>query len=95
MSSFRKHAEDLELTAVDDGFIAYDEARDWVHYLNRAAALVFVLCSGRNTSEDIARLIQEQFALDAPPQQEVSEILAQFADQGLAAPVQQSASAPR
>jgi hypothetical protein len=95
MSPFWKHLKDLELTPVADGFIAYDEARDRVHYLNPTAALVFVLCSGSNTADDMARLIQAQFDLDAAPQQEIDALLAQFADEGLVVPIEQPASAGR
>lgn len=88
-----KHAEDLDLTAVDDGFIAYDQARDRVHYLNHTAALVFVLCCGRITAEDMAGLVQVQFDLEEPPRDEVESILARFAEEGLAAPVHDKGTA--
>lgn len=92
MNVYWKYAEDLELTPVDDGFIAYDDARDRVHHLNHEAALVFVLCNGQSTADDISHLIQEQFHLPQPPRQEVDEILARFVDEGLARALQQPAT---
>ncbi len=82
-----KAAEDVDLDPVDDGFIAYDAARDRVHHLNPTAALVFLLANGANNAGKIAALVQNQFSLDAPPLSEVEAVLAKFSEEGLAAEV--------
>jgi hypothetical protein len=87
MASYWKHADDLELEEIDDGFIAYDAARDRVHHLNPTAALVFLLANGQNTAVDIARMVQAQFNLDAAPLDEVETVLDQFSQEGIASPV--------
>jgi hypothetical protein len=73
----------LDLTPVDDGFIIYESAKNRVHYLNHTAALVLILCDGRNSEDDIRALLQRRFQLPAPPDQDVAQILAQFLDEGL------------
>jgi hypothetical protein len=78
-----KQVDGLDLTPVDDGFIIYETARDRVHYLNHTAALVLILCDGRNSEDEIRALLQRRFQLPAPPDQDVAQILAQFLDEGL------------
>lgn len=87
-----KQVDGLDLTPVDDGFIIYDSAKDRVHYLNHAAALVLILCDGRNSEDDIRALLQRRFQLPAPPDQDVAQILAQFLDEGLVAPAEPPAT---
>jgi hypothetical protein len=88
-----KQIDGLDLTPVDDGFIIYDPAKDRVHYLNHAAALVLILCDGRNSEDDIRALLQRRFQLPASPDQDVAQILAQFLDEGLVVPAEPSAAA--
>jgi hypothetical protein len=73
----------LELVAVDDGFMVYDEDRDRVHYLNSTGALVLVLCNGANTLAEIAAALQAQFALEQAPEQDVAGVLDRLVDEGL------------
>jgi hypothetical protein len=78
--------DDLDLSPAADGFIAYDHARDRVHHFNATAAFVFLMCNGRNTVDSIADLVKAQFDLPEPPIEDVRQILAQFAEEGLATP---------
>jgi Coenzyme PQQ synthesis protein D (PqqD) len=68
-----------------DGYVVYDDQRDRVHQLNRTAALVLELCTGENTEADIARLLQNAFGLDSPPEEETQACLGQLRAEGLAA----------
>ena len=43
---------------VDDGFVVFDASTDRVHYLNPTATVVFSLCDGTRTTEEVAELVQ-------------------------------------
>jgi len=45
--------------------------------------MVLVLCDGQRTADEIAQLIADQFSLDEPPLQDVTEILGKLQDQDL------------
>jgi hypothetical protein len=55
-----------------------------VHYLNRTAALVLELCTGRLTPAQIAAAVQQAFDLPAPPLGEVEDTLAKLRTEALA-----------
>lgn len=86
MSASWQQVTKLDLIAVDNGLMAYDEARDCVHYLNPTAALVLMLCNGANTLDEIAAALQAQFGLDEQPKTDAAEILARFVEEGLVIP---------
>lgn len=73
----------LEVVEAADGYVVYDEDRDRVHRLNRTAAVVFELCTGTNSTADIAVLLQQAFGLDAPPEAETEACVAQLRAEGL------------
>jgi len=73
----------LEINPVTDGYIIYQAARDRVHYLNQTAALVFELCNGRNSSDDLARMVQDAWQLASPPLEEVTDCLDSLRKEGL------------
>jgi hypothetical protein len=83
MATFPTQVEGVELTPVPDGAVIYDSDGDHVHYLNPTAALVFALCDGTIDAAEIARLIQNHFKLDEPPQAEIELLLTQFLDAGI------------
>ena len=51
--------QDLDVVELDDELVLYDPARDEVHYLNSAAAIVFQLCDGSATVKEVAGDIAE------------------------------------
>lgn len=77
--------EGLDVNEVRDGLIAYDPSRDRVHYLNATAAIVFVLCDGATTVEQMATQMQEAFGLDHPAVDEVRAGLESLGREGLLA----------
>jgi hypothetical protein len=83
MATFPTQVEGVELTPVPDGAVIYESDGDHVHYLNPTAALVFALCDGTIDAAEIARLIQNHFKLDEPPQAEIELLLTQFLDAGI------------
>jgi coenzyme PQQ synthesis protein D (PqqD) len=68
---------------VVDGFVVYHPARDRVHFVNHAAAVILELCDGTKTDTDIATLLQRFYELPKPPAGEVAECVAQLRAEGL------------
>jgi hypothetical protein len=83
MSDLPSMTSELELTDVEDGFVAYDPERDRVHFFNHTAAVVFELCDGTKSDKDIAVLLQRAYELPDPPETEVAECLTQLRSEGL------------
>lgn len=83
MSAGPTRADGVEIHEVADGFVAYDAARDRVHYLNHTAILVLEFCTGANSPERIAELLQSSYDLPALPLAEVRECLDLLGREGL------------
>jgi len=85
---FRGHSDPkakagLDINATEGGYIVYQPELDRVHYLNHSAVLILEMCTGRNSTLEIAKLIQEAYALPEPPLAKVDETLANLDEQGL------------
>ena len=80
-----KQTEELDVSDVADGLVVYQHRPERVHYLNRTASLVFELCTGEHSPEDIARLLGLAFALVEPPTDEVRTCLEQLRSLGVVA----------
>ena len=73
----------LEATEVPDGYVVYDVPKEMVHFLNQTAAIVYELCDGQHTADDMAAAIQSLFGLPEPPLTAAVECLSSLRDQGL------------
>jgi len=73
----------LETNEVADGSVVYDPASDRVHYLNGTAAIVFELCTGDISEDEMAEFLQRTFELGAPPRAEVRACLDRLREEGL------------
>ena len=60
----RKSADVLELD-MGDGAILYDNEARLVHHLNPSATLIWQLCDGSGTAEELAGDIAAEYSLDA------------------------------
>ncbi len=78
-----RRAPDIEIREVSDGFVAYDPARDRLHYLNPTATLLLESCDGTIRARELPELLAAAFRLDAPPVAEVETCLARLLDEGL------------
>jgi len=78
-----RRRESLDVNPVEDGYVVYDAARDREHYLNHTAALVLEWCDGERTTAEIARQMQEAFALDDAPEDETAWCVSQLRVEGL------------
>jgi PqqD family protein of HPr-rel-A system len=76
-------APGLEAHEVDDGLVVYQGVSDRVHYLNATAAVVYELCDGKHSEEEIVALVGEAWDLDEPPRQEVETCLEQLRAEGV------------
>ena len=54
-----------------------------MHYLNHTAALVLEFCTGDNSPERIAGLLQVSYDLPRPPEDVVAQCLQQLRTEGL------------
>lgn len=77
------HREGLETNDVPDGCVVYDPAADRVHYLNGTAAVVFELCTGEISVDEMATFLQRAFDLGEPPRIETEECVARLREEGL------------
>jgi hypothetical protein len=66
----------FEVNEIADGLVLYQRAPERVHYLNRIASVVYELCTGENSVQQIAVLIGDAFGLPQPPLAEVRDCLA-------------------
>ena len=62
-----RRRSDLDLTEVEDGFVAYDDTTNRVHHLNTPLVAVFELANGDRTVTEIAEAVAADFGLDEPP----------------------------
>ena len=83
MANGPEQAPNLDVNEVDDGLVVYDLTNDRVHYLNVTATLVFELCTGAHTDDEIVGLVSEAWQLPDPPDAEVRACLAQLRDEGV------------
>ena len=56
----------------------YQTGRDRVHFLNPTAVIVYELCDGTNTVEQIGRFMQDSYSLPAPPLEEIKSCIDNF-----------------
>jgi hypothetical protein len=68
--------EGLEVNTVADGLVIYQSAPEQVHYLNNTSAIIFELCDGTLSVEEIAQEMQGLFSLEDPPVAEVASCVA-------------------
>ena len=76
-------ANGLDVHEVEDGLVVFDASTDRVHYLNPTATVVFSLCDGTRTTEEVADLVQSAWELDTAPLDDVVTCIAQLRDEGV------------
>jgi hypothetical protein len=74
---------DLEVNAVPDGYVVYQGKRDHVHYLNSVASVIFELCDGDHSMEDIGSILHAAYELDAVPTEDLKASLERLLEEGL------------
>ncbi|MFP3907393.1 MAG: PqqD family protein [Acidimicrobiales bacterium] len=75
--------DDIEIYEADDGLLIYDLQRDRAHHLNSTAGIIFSMCTGQTTVDDMVGHLQEAFGLPQPPQDEVLTCLEDLRGEGL------------
>lgn len=87
---FKRIAADLELNEVPDGYVIYDAAKDRVHFLNPIAALVFELCDGKHTMDEVRSLLMSGYDLTSFPDDDFQTAVDTMVSEGLIAQCQPS-----
>jgi hypothetical protein len=70
--------EGLEINQVADGLVVYQAKPEQVHYLNNTSAVIFELCDGERTIDEIAGQVQLVFSLEQSPASEVEGCVAEL-----------------
>lgn len=87
----RKAADVLELD-MGDGVILYNHDSNLVHHLNPSAAILWALCDGDASVEQLALEVAEEYALDREQvEREIAELIAELDALGL---VEDAAAGP-
>jgi hypothetical protein len=73
----------LETHEVDDGLVVYQAATDRVHYLNATASVIFELCTGERTAEEIAALVADAWQTGRSEDAATRDCLAQLRSEGI------------
>lgn len=80
---YARKIEGLEVQAIGNRVVVYEIVSDRIHYLNPTAALIFELCDGNRSTEDLARLVQEAYGLEEAPVDDVVKGLAKLRTSGI------------
>jgi hypothetical protein len=83
MNRYPLLADGIDINQVEDGYVIYQQAKDRVHYLNHTAALVLEGCTGKNSVDDIVRIVQDGFDLPDSPVSDVNACLESLAREGI------------
>ena len=78
-----ERAPDIEVREVTDGYVAYDPARDRLHFLNITAAMLLEMCDGKLTASELPRLIAAAYELAEPPTAEIERCIGKLLAEGL------------
>jgi hypothetical protein len=78
-----RRADGLELQEIRDGLVIYQHEPPRVHHLNHTAALLFALCTGEQTVDEIVAYLQHGYGLDHEPVQETSECIERLREEGV------------
>lgn len=78
-----KRADDIDISPSEDGCIVSRPGKEKIHFLNPTAVLVLEFCTGENSPDEIAALIQAAYRLTEPPADDVQQILARLKSEGL------------
>ncbi len=82
-ATFPDPKPDLEVHTVDDGLVVFDAATDRVHYLNATATVVFSLCDGERSPDQIAELVRAAWQLEQVPTDDVAACIDQLRTEGV------------
>lgn len=76
---------DLRERQAGNDLVLYDPQRGRMHVLNASAAMIWRLCDGSRTEEEIVARLTSEFEVDeaADPARDVSEILGLFKKENL------------
>jgi hypothetical protein len=94
VTDYLAQADGIDISPVADGYVVYDQAGDAVHYLNHTAALVLELCTGRNTADGIASILEQSFPDAQGVRACVADCIGTLMARGLVRPVTAAPAKP-
>jgi hypothetical protein len=83
MADYPRTVDSLTRSEMEDGLSIHHPESDRVHFLNHTGAVIFELCNGRHSIDEIIQLVQTAFDLEEPPENEVRSLLANAVEAGL------------
>lgn len=75
--------EGLEIDEAAAGVMISDTGRGRVHYLNHTAALIFELCDGEMSAEQVSELVRQAYGLPERPDEVVRAYLERLVSENL------------
>lgn len=73
----------FQIEALADGMLVTSTDKVTRHYLNQTAAVVYAMCDGATSADQIAQQLCDYFDLSAPPHAEVTKALRDLAARGV------------
>jgi hypothetical protein len=83
MTNVLVRADGLDVNEVPDGYVIYQTEADRVHYLNKTAAIVFELCDGAHSADDIVVRMRRMFELEKAADDEIKVCIQSLLKEGL------------
>lgn len=75
--------QDIRSISVEEEVMLHDSATKQVYVLNPTAALIWSLCDGKHTVDQIVTIISNKFGNSIPISQNVHQTVAKFREYGL------------
>jgi hypothetical protein len=81
-----RQVSDLDVNEVPDGYVVYQAATERVHFLNPTAALIFELCNGEHSVNEIESIVRTAFDLREPADSLIAKCVVDLLQQTLILP---------
>ncbi len=78
-----ERAAGIELREVTDGYVAYDPARDRLHFLNPTAVMLLEVCDGKLSARELPELLAAAYRLPETPTADVERCVGKLLAEGL------------
>lgn len=86
MSARFAKSQNLEINQAPDGYVIYQSDPDRVHFLNTTAAVVFELCDGEHSLQEVIDIVQAAYDLDTAPLEDFKVSVSNLITEGLIQP---------
>ena len=73
----------FEIAEAASGFVVHDTGRGRIHYLNHTAALIYELCDGHTSTQEITQLLEDAYGQQDSLDEQVRLYVARLAEENL------------